>query len=48
MRKLVAAALQAVGLSVCAAAGFTIGTGLGLAVLGVGLVMFGVAVERDS
>lgn len=46
MRQQIAAVLQASGIAVGAAAGFTVSLGLGLAVLAAGLVAFGVAVER--
>lgn len=46
MRQQIAAVLQVIGIAVGAAAGFTVSLGLGLAVLAVGMVAFGVALER--
>ena len=46
MRERVATLLEAVGVGVCSAAGFTVSATVGLGVLGVGLVLFGLAVER--
>lgn len=46
MRQVIAAVLQAAGLVLGTAAGFTVSVGLGLAVAAAGLVAFGVAVER--
>lgn len=47
MRKHVATALEAAGVAALAAAGFTVDVGLGLFAAGVGLVVFGLAVERQ-
>lgn len=47
MREIVATTLQAAGVACGAAAGFTVSVGLGLAVMAVGLVAFGLAVERS-
>lgn len=47
MRKHVATSLEAAGVLCASAAGFTINLGAGLGVLAVGLVLFGLAVERD-
>lgn len=46
MRERVATVLQAAGVSAGVAAGFTVSATLGLAVLCVGLILFGLAVER--
>jgi hypothetical protein len=46
MREKVAAALQVAGIAAGVAAGLTVSAGVGLAVAAVGLVAFGVAVER--
>lgn len=46
MRQQIAAALQVAGISILAAAGFSVSVALGLAVTGTGLVAFGLAVER--
>lgn len=46
-RKKLAALLESAGILVGAAAGATISAALGLGVLAVGLLVFGVAIERD-
>lgn len=46
MREKAAAAIQLSGLAACVGAGLTVSIGLGLAVAGIGLILFGVAVER--
>lgn len=46
MRARIAATLEAVGLLSLTAAGFTVTPGLGFLAAGVGLVVFGLAVER--
>lgn len=46
MRERVATVLEAAGVTTCAAAGFSVSVTVGLAILGVGLVLFGLAVER--
>ena len=46
MRQKLAACLQVAGIAAGVAAGLTISVGLGLAVLCVGLLVLGVAVER--
>lgn len=46
MREKLATILQASGVASGVAAGFTVSAGLGLAVACVGLVLFGLAVER--
>lgn len=46
MREKVAASLQAAGFLSGVAAGFTVSAGLGLMIAAVGLVLFGLAVER--
>lgn len=48
MRDRVATLLQAAGVAAVAAAGFTVSATAGLAVAGLGLVLFGLAVERDG
>lgn len=45
MRQQIAAVLQVAGIAFGTAAGFTVSVGLGLAVLSVGLVAFGIALE---
>jgi hypothetical protein len=47
MKKLAALVLQVAGIAAIAAAGWLVAEPLGVAVLGVGLVLFGVAVERS-
>lgn len=47
-RSHIAAVLEAAGVAAGAAAGFTVDVALGLAVLAVGLVLFGLALERAS
>lgn len=47
-RSQIAAALQAAGIIAGAAAGFTVDVAVGLAVLAVGLILFGLAVERGG
>lgn len=47
MRQNVATALEALGVVAASAAGLTVSLGLGLAVAGLGLVLFGLALERD-
>lgn len=46
-RQVVAAVLQVAGIAAGVAAGWTVAAGLGLAVACVGLIVLGVAVERD-
>lgn len=46
MRDRIATALEAVGVGCGVAAGFTVSATVGLAVACVGLVLFGLAVER--
>ncbi len=46
-RDRVAAILQGLGLSSLVFAGWTVGAGLGLATLGVGLILWGIAVDRE-
>lgn len=46
MRQQIAAALEIVGIAACSAAGFAVSTALGLAVVGVGAIVFGISVER--
>lgn len=46
MREKIATALEAAGVLAGTAAGFTVSAGAGLGVLAVGLVLFGLAVER--
>lgn len=46
MREKIATVLEACGIVALASAGFTVSTGLGLAVAGLGMVAFGLAVER--
>lgn len=48
MGKRVAAVLQASGVAVLTVAGLSVNVTVGLAVAGLGLVAFGVAVERDG
>lgn len=48
MRRHIAALLEVSGSVVLAAAGWTINETVGLIVAGVGLVAFGVSVERDA
>lgn len=45
-QKTVATVLEAAGVAAGVAAGLTVSVGLGLAVLCVGLVLFGLAVDR--
>lgn len=47
MRQQIAALLQIAGITFGAAAGFTVSVGLGLAVLAVGLLGMGVALELE-
>ena len=46
LREKIATALEAAGVGAGAAAGFTVNVTVGLGVLCVGLVLFGLAVER--
>lgn len=47
MKKLAALVLQVAGTAAIAAAGWLVAAPLGVALAGVGLVLFGVAVERS-
>lgn len=46
MREKIATILEAAGVAAGTAAGLTVSAGLGLAVLALGLILFGLAVER--
>lgn len=48
MRQRIATALEAVGAVLLVAAGFMVAPAAGVGVVGVGLVAFGIAVERDG
>lgn len=47
MRKKIAAVLEAAGIATGAIAGFTVAPVWGFGILALGLVLFGLAVERD-
>lgn len=47
MRERIAAALQASGLTSLTIAGFAVSSAVGFAVAGVGMILFGLAVERS-